>query len=108
MITALIMSLVTTVIGRAHAVVIVYLQSPQLIHILPSLLVGFTAATLDGVAYAFLDDLGTCTNQEGEVFGDESHAFYSNRCQYSNPKYDCACVRSNFDSACYGFYLGER
>jgi hypothetical protein len=69
---------------------------------------GFVGSTLDAAAFAYLKKLDTCTNQVGEVYGDETYATLSNICMLGNPEYDCVCVRGETDTDCYGFYLSDR
>jgi len=70
-------------------------------------IVGFVASILDAVAFGYLKQLSTCTNQEREVFGNEDWTSYSNLCQLGNPDYDCVCVRDETDTDCYGFHLAN-
>jgi hypothetical protein len=69
---------------------------------------GFIGSILDAVGFAYLKKLDTCTNQDREVFGDQSWAAYANLCQLGNPDYDCVCVRGSTDTDCYGFHLNDR
>lgn len=64
-------------------------------------------AILDAVAFGYLHQLETCTNQDRDVFGNEDWRSFSNLCQLGNPEYDCVCVRATTDTDCYGFYLND-
>jgi hypothetical protein len=78
---------------------------------IPAIIGLIAAVILDGYSYKFMESMKSCSNSEGDNYGNSDYFVTSTLCAQINDAYDCSCVEEtlaeNSNAECYTFNLSD-